>query len=119
MSFYFFVNVSKNIDDIAGKTDILNIGVIELFSNIIHANNWKFEDTIIGFPEKNSDPIIRYSEGDIEFKMEDNKNVDLEEDENTIVENTIVENAIGENAIELDIEFTNYCKHFRNHRRLP
>ena len=71
MTFYYFVNVTKNISDIAGKTNIKNIGIISLFESVIQANNWNTKDAIMAVPENKKDdhPVIRYSNGDFEFKF--------------------------------------------------
>ncbi|HBS53635.1 MAG TPA: hypothetical protein DD806_06520 [Flavobacterium sp.] len=73
MTFYYFVNVTKNIDDIAGKTDIKKVGILSLFESVIHANNWDSKDAIMAFPDQNDEqydhPIMRYHNGDFEFKF--------------------------------------------------
>lgn len=73
MTFYYFVNVTKNIDDIAGKTDIKNVGILSLFESVIQANNWDSKDAIMAFPDQNDEqydhPIMRYHNGDFEFKF--------------------------------------------------
>ena len=75
MSIYKFVNVTKNIDDVAKNTDILNIGIISLFESVINANEWNTQDVIMAFPEKKSNPILRYQNGDIELNTDcDKKN---------------------------------------------
>jgi hypothetical protein len=69
MIFYYFVNVTKNIEDIAGATNIKNVGIISLFESVIQANNWDSKDAIMAFPEQSDKFIMRYSNGDFEFKF--------------------------------------------------
>jgi hypothetical protein len=87
MTFYYFVNVTKNIDDIAGKTDIKNVGILSLFESVIHANNWDSKDAIMAFPDQTDEqyeqydhPIMRYHNGDFEFKFKCDKCESIDED---------------------------------------
>lgn len=70
MSYYCFVNVTKNVDDYAGKTNIQNIGLLSLFESVIYTNEWNDKDIIMAFPEVKSNVIIIYVGGDLEMKME-------------------------------------------------
>ena len=70
MSYYRFVNVTKNVDDYAGKTNIQNIGLLSLFESVIYTNRWNYKDIIMAFPEVKSNVIIIYVGGDLEMKME-------------------------------------------------
>lgn len=80
MSIYKFVNVTRNIDDVAGNTNILNIGIISLFESVVDANGWSTQDAIMAFPEKKSNPVLRYQNGDIELNTDkDFENDDIEE----------------------------------------
>ena len=82
MSIYKFVNVTRNIDDVAGNTNILNIGIISLFESVVDANEWSTQDAIMAFPEKKSNPVLRYQNGDIELNTEDDfENADTEDDD--------------------------------------
>lgn len=69
MSYYQFVNVTKNLNNL-DDINIKNIGILSLFDSIIQFNNWKKSDVIMAFPIKKNNPIFRYSCGDIELKME-------------------------------------------------
>ena len=80
MSIYKFVNVTKNIDDVAGNTNILNIGIISLFESVIDANGWSTQDAIMAFPEKKSNPILRYQNGDIELNTDKDCDDDCDDD---------------------------------------
>ena len=82
MSIYKFVNVTRNIDDVAGNTNILNIGIISLFESVVDANEWSTQDAIMAFPEKKSNPVLRYQNGDIELNTKDDfENADTEDDD--------------------------------------
>lgn len=83
MTFYNFVNVTQNIDDIAGKTNIKNVGILSLFESVIHANDWKSTDAIMAFPEfddEHDHPIMRYQNGDFEFKFKCDECDSIDED---------------------------------------
>jgi len=81
MSFYKFVNVTKNTSDTIEKTNILDIGIISLFESIIAANGWNSRDIIMAFPEKKENAIIRYKDGDFEFKLECDEEQEEEQEE--------------------------------------
>lgn len=114
MTFYYFVNVSKNIDDFSGKTDIRDIGIVSLFEAIADANNWDSGDIIMAFPDKNNDPTMRYQNGDLELKCGLGKNDDsddnydnYDDDDNEIEKK---ENCTYCNDILEDHTYGNICK---------
>lgn len=76
MAFYRFVNVTKNVDDYSGKTNIQNVGMLSLFESVISTNGWNEQDVIMAFPEIKENPILRYAGGDIEMKIECDECVD-------------------------------------------
>lgn len=81
MTFYYFVNVTKNISDFAGKTNIKNVGIMSLFESVINANNWDSKDAIMAFPDQSDDnPIMRYENGDFEFKFKCDECDSIDED---------------------------------------
>lgn len=84
MTFYYFVNVTRNLNDFAGKTDIKNVGIMSLFESVIHANNWDSKDAIMAFPEETDEqfdhPIMRYHNGDFEFKFKCDECDSIDED---------------------------------------
>jgi len=83
MTFYYFVNVTRNLDDIAGKTNIKNVGIMSLFEAIISANGWNSNDSIMAFPETDEEydhPVMRYVNGDFEFKFKCDECDSIDED---------------------------------------
>jgi len=103
MTFYYFVNTTKNLDDIAGMTNIKNVGILSLFEAIISANGWSHKDVIMAFPENKKGHVIRYANGDFEFKYDE----DFEE---------IIDTEIDEDETEECVNNCTYCGDIlRNH----
>lgn len=102
MTFYYFVNVTQNLNDVAEKTDIRNIGILSLFESVIQANNWNSNDAIMAFPENQEDdhPVIKYVNGDFEFKFKCDECDSIDEDSCGC--NKIDEDSYGCNAEEID-----------------
>jgi hypothetical protein len=104
MTFYYFVNVTKNIDDIAGTTNIKNVGILSLFESVIHANNWDSKDAIMAFPEQTHDdhPVMRYENGDFEFKFKCDECDSIDEDSCGCNDDESVDGIIAPNNSEID-----------------
>lgn len=110
MTFYYFVNVTKNLNDFAGKTNIKNVGIMSLFESVIHANNWDSKDAIMAFPvqsdEEYDHPIMRYHNGDFEFKFKCDECDSIDEDSCGCGENEeSVDGIIApNNSVDLELE---------------
>ena len=102
MTFYYFVNVTKNISDFAGKTNIKNVGIMSLFESVIHANNWDSKDVIMAFPDQSDEQYDHPINGDFEFKFKCDECDSIDEDSCGCNDNDVEDGIIAPNNSEID-----------------
>jgi hypothetical protein len=77
---------------------------MSLFESVIHANNWDSKDAIMAFPDhdENDHPVMRYENGDFEFKFKCDECDSIDEDSCGCGDNESVDGIIAPNNSEID-----------------